>query len=93
MIARNTEHLVTRLAQLLEEMAGLLELLGPGALGEIAADHDQVGLQFVGLALDRFDEVFVVRAEVQVRQMDEASHPSVNALQPCRFTGRKLRSS
>jgi hypothetical protein len=47
-------------------LARLLELLGPRALREIAADDDQVGLELVGLAPNRLDEILVMRAEVEV---------------------------
>ena len=58
----------------LEKLAGLPELLGAGALREVAADDDEVGLQLVDAPFDRLDQFLVVRAEVQVGQMDEAGH-------------------
>ena len=57
-----------------EELAGLAELLGPRALGEVAADDDEVGLELVDLPLDRLDQPLVMRAEMKVGEMDEASH-------------------
>ena len=63
-----------RIAQPFEELAGFAELLGARALREIAADDDEVGLQLVDLAFDRLDQALVVRAEVQVGKMDDASH-------------------
>jgi hypothetical protein len=63
-----------RVAQPLEELARFLELLGPRALGEIAADHDEVGLFLMNALLDRLDQPRIVRTEMQIRQMDEASH-------------------
>ena len=74
MVARNAENFVTPLAQPFEEAAGLLELLGPGALGEVAADHHQVGLQLVDAAIDGLDQPLIVSAEVEVGQMDEPRH-------------------
>jgi hypothetical protein len=59
---------------MLEKLARFLELLGPGALGEIAADHDQRRREFVDLARDRLDQPRVVGAEVEVGEMDEARH-------------------
>src|SRR5688500_10848874 len=61
-------------AQPLEECAGFLELLSPRTLGKIAADDDEIGLLFADALLDRFDQPRVVGAEMQVRQMDQASH-------------------
>jgi hypothetical protein len=52
---------------MLEEGAGLPELLRPRALGKVAADDDEVGLERIDTLLDPGDEVFVMRAEVQVR--------------------------
>ena len=73
-VAGNSEHLVTAVAQPLEELARLAELLGPRALGEVAADDDEVGLQLVDLAVDRFDQPLVVGAEMEVGEMDDAGH-------------------
>ena len=61
-------------AQPLEEAACLLELLRSGALREIAADHDQVGLKLVRLALDGLDQFGIVSAKMQVREVEKASH-------------------
>ena len=74
MIARNAEHLMPGMLQPLEETACLLELLGLRALGEIAADDDEVGLQLIDAVLDGLDQALVMRAKMQVREMDEASH-------------------
>ena len=74
MVARHPEHFVTAVAQPLEEGARIAELLGPRALGEVAADHDEVGLELVDAVLDPFDQPRVMGAEMQVRKMDEASH-------------------
>ena len=65
-IARNAEHFVALVAQPGEEGAGLLELLGPGALGEVAGNDDEVGLFLVDSLLDRLDQLVVVRAEMEV---------------------------
>ena len=46
-VARHAEHLVAGVAKPLEEVAGFRELLGPGALREVAADDDEVGLELV----------------------------------------------
>jgi hypothetical protein len=58
----------------LEKLARFLELLGSGALSEVAANHDELGLQFVDPAFHTLDQPFVMGAEMQVREMDEASH-------------------
>jgi hypothetical protein len=65
---------VSRVAQPLEEPACLLELLGARSLGEIAADDDEVGFLLVHALGDRIHEVRLVRAEMEVGQMDQASH-------------------
>jgi hypothetical protein len=49
-------------------------LLGTSALGEVAADDDELRFQRIDLALDGFDEILVMGAEVKVGKMDEASH-------------------
>jgi len=79
-IAGHSDHIVAALAQAVEELASLAELLGPGALGEVAADDDKVGLELVGLAADGPDEALVMRSEVEVGQVEQASHSPVNAL-------------
>ena len=73
-VSRHSEHLMSRTLQALEELTGLLELLRPGALREVAADDDEVGLELIDAALQGADQTLVMRAEVQVREMDEASH-------------------
>jgi hypothetical protein len=55
-------------------MAGFLELLGLCALGEVAADEDEVGLETADLGFDGFDQHFVVCAEMEVGEVEEASH-------------------
>ena len=74
MIAGHAEHFMARLAQPLEELARLLELLGSGALGEVAADDDEVGLELVDAPLDGVDQSLVVGAEMEIGQVNEASH-------------------
>ena len=71
-VAGHAEHFVARCLQPLEELAGLAELLGPRALGEVAADDDEVGLQLVDTPLDGLDQPLVMGAEMQVGKMDEA---------------------
>src|SRR6185437_9646977 len=72
------------IAQSLKELASLAELLGPGALREVAADHDEVGFQLIGLPLDGLDQLLVVRAEMQVGKMHDASHgPSTEGCRTC----------
>jgi len=73
-IARYAEHFMAGVAQPFEEFAGFPELLGSGALGEVAADHDQVRLFLVNPLLDRLDKPRVVGAKVQVGEVNEASH-------------------
>ena len=62
-----------------EEAARLLELLGPRALGEVAADDDEVGLLVRNPRLDRFDENGVVGAEMKVGQVKKTGHGQGNA--------------
>ena len=73
-VARYAQDFVAAFAQPLEEAACLLELIGRGALGEVAADHDQVGPELVDARLDRLDESRVVRPKVKIGQVDEAGH-------------------
>ncbi len=65
-IARHRQHFVTRVAQMLEEFARLLILLGLRPLGEIAADDDEVGGCGVHLGKNGRDDSVVMRAEVEV---------------------------
>ena len=74
MVAGDAQYLVPPLLQLFEEMTGFAKLLGACALGEIAANDDEVGFQLVDFCLDRLDDLLVVCAEMQVGEMDEASH-------------------
>jgi hypothetical protein len=64
----------------LKELTGLLELLRPCALGEIAADDDEIGLQLVDASLDSSNQPVVVGTEMQVRKVDEASHARSTAV-------------
>ena len=80
MVAGNAEHLVAAFTQPLEKLAGLAKLLGPGALGEVAADDDEVGLELVDLPLDRFHQLFVMGAKMQVGEMDDSSHADSTAV-------------
>ena len=75
-VAGHADHLVAAVAQPFEELAGLAELLGPRALGEVAADYDQVGLQRIDLGIDGFHQPLVMGPEVQIREMDDAGHAS-----------------
>jgi hypothetical protein len=74
MVAGHCKHFVPGRLQPFEEAAGLAELLGPRALREVAADDDEVGLELIDALLNRADELIVMGAEVQVGQMNEASH-------------------
>ena len=78
-VTRHAQNLVAAFAKPFEEAACLLELLGRGALGEVAADHDQVGLELVDARLDRFDEPRVVCSKVKIGQVDETGHDSPTA--------------
>ena len=71
MVAGHAEHLVARLAQRFEESARLLELLGPGALGEIAADDDEVGPMHLQPGFGRRHDLLVVSAEMEVGELDD----------------------
>src|SRR5690348_201149 len=73
-IAGNAKHLVTGILKPFEEAARLLELLCPGALREVAADDDEIGFQLIDASPDSLHQALIMRAEVQVRKMDEASH-------------------
>jgi hypothetical protein len=73
-IAGHAEHLVAAVLQPLEEQARFAELLGLGALGEIAADDDKVGLELVDLRLDGLDQPLVMRAEMKVGKVHEPGH-------------------
>jgi hypothetical protein len=73
-IAGDSEHFVAAVPQPFEELARLLELLGPCALREIAADHDEVGLELIHRPIDALDQPLVMSAEMEVGKMDEASH-------------------
>ncbi len=84
-VAGNRQHLVPGVAEPFEEAARFLELLGPGTLGEIAADDHQVGLGRVHFGFYRLDQFGVVGAEVEVGQMDQASHELANARDSGRF--------
>ena len=72
-VAGNSEHFVTGMLKPLEELAGLAELLGPGALGEVAADDDEVGFS-ASTRSRRPHQPFVMRAEMQVGKMHEPGH-------------------
>jgi hypothetical protein len=67
---------VAALAQPIEERAGFTELLGPRALGEVAADDDEVRCDLVDLALDCHHQPGVVSSEMEVGKVDQASHDS-----------------
>ena len=43
-----------------EKLAGLLELVGPGALGEVAGNDDEVGGKRIDARFDRFDQPLVM---------------------------------
>ena len=75
-LAGHAEDLVAGIPESRQEPACLLELVGPRSLREIAADDDQVGPFFINPSLDRFDQLLIVGAEMQVGQMDQASHGS-----------------
>ncbi len=69
-VAGNAKHFVAGMLEPFEEPARIAELLGAGALREIAADDDEVGLQLVDPFLDSFNQPLVMGAEMQVREMD-----------------------
>ena len=78
MVTRNAEHLVARILKPLEELARLLELVGPCALSKVAADHDKVGVELVNAAFDGAHEVLIVGAKMQIGKVHEAGHASFN---------------
>ena len=74
MVARYAEHNMPGMLQPFEELAGLLELLGLGALREVAADDDEIGFQLVDGFFDCLNQALIMRAEMQVGKMQEAGH-------------------
>jgi hypothetical protein len=74
MVAGHAQQLVPPLAQPVQETAGFLELLRPGALREIAADDDKVGLERLDALLDAIDQPLVMSAKMQVGEVNDASH-------------------
>ena len=75
MVARHAENFVAAIPQPFEEVAGLAELLGPRALGEVAADDDEVGLLRIDLFGNGFHQPLVMGTEVKVGEMDDPGHP------------------
>ena len=71
-IARNGQDLVPGRAQAVEPGRGLPELVDPRALGEIAADDDQIGLLLFQPGLRRRHDLWIVGAEMNVRKMGYA---------------------
>jgi hypothetical protein len=57
---------VAAIAQSVEKLASVAKLLGARALGEVAADDDEVRFQFVDLPIDGLDQPLVVGAEMEV---------------------------
>ncbi len=74
MIARHREHRPARRAKLVEPGRGLFELLDPGALGEIAADDDQVRLLLLQPGVGAVDDLVVLAAEMNVGEMRDPGH-------------------
>ena len=75
------------ISQPFEEAAGLLELLGPGALGKIAGNDDQVGPGVVNPLLDRLDQPVVMSAEVKIGKMRNPGHVSTTIVTLNLFQG------
>jgi hypothetical protein len=78
-IARDGEHIVALVTEPFEEPARLLELLGLGALGQIAADDDEIGICPIDLLLDCLDHLGIVRSEMEVGEVNQARHGKANA--------------
>ncbi len=57
--------------QAIEERLRRAELAEPRALGQVAADRDQIGRVVVQFGLQRGDDRRIVRPEVQVRDVCE----------------------
>ena len=74
MVSGHPEHLVPMIAQAVEEIASIAELLGTRALGEVAADDDEVGLELIDLPFDRLDQPLVMGAEMEVGEVNDAGH-------------------
>jgi hypothetical protein len=66
MVARNSKDLMAAVAKAGKEATGILELLGPCALGEVAADYNQVGARLIDAFLDGSDQSLIMGAEMQV---------------------------
>jgi len=79
-VAGDAQHLVSLIAQALEELAGFAKLLGPRPLREIAADYEKVRFQVGNFMFDRCYELLVMSAEMQVGQVDETGHASFNSV-------------
>jgi hypothetical protein len=75
------------IAQPGEEAAGLLELAGARALGEIARDDHQIGLLLVDPFLERANQYRLVCAEMKVGQVKQARHDALTRVTLNLFPG------
>ena len=74
MISRYSKHFMSTIAQLLEKLAGLLELLGSGTLREVPADDQKVRPKRVDIMRDCLDQPLVMSSKVEVRQVNDPGH-------------------
>src|SRR5438309_4038819 len=79
-------------AEAFQELAGFPELLGTSALREIAADDDEIRLEPSDVGFHRINQTLIVCPEMEVREMDNASHGLGSKRAPRRGV-QKLRSS
>src|SRR6185295_224667 len=70
-----TRHHDLRLRERIQEFARRFELMRPGALREVTGNGDNIRLQFVDGANKRNDDRLVDRAKVNIRQVNDGSHP------------------
>ena len=90
-IARDSDNRSCKLSaarDLLHVLAGCLVFTDFGALGEVAADHDNVRLQLGSLGQQRLADVWEVkRPEVQIGDVQDREHvgPSIAQSSPGRF--------
>jgi len=77
MIAGNDQQFQPRRAQPVEPCGRCAELLDPRALGQVAADDDQVGPTLLQPGCGGVDYARIVRAEMNVGQMSDTGHDQV----------------
>lgn len=87
MVARHSEDLMALVPDVLQELAGLAELVGACTLREVAADHNEIGFNAVDLVADSVNQPRIMRSKMQVGQVNDASHGlATNAPPPSGFS-------